>query len=74
MKPRSFGVITCIDDNDDDAAAGTDGSGSSTVSSLPSTGQGSDTNASTSAIMLLFGAMGLVALSAAYAWRHGRTT
>jgi len=43
------------------------------VSVLPSTGQGADAGTSGSAIVLLLGAMSLVALTAGFAWRQRRT-
>jgi len=58
--------------SDDDDDSSTSGSGSS-VSSLPSTGQGADSGTSGSSIVLLFGAMSLVALAAGFAWRQRRT-
>lgn len=54
------------DDNGDDDSAGG-------VSTLPSTGQGADSGTSGSSIVLLFGAMSLVALAAGFAWRQRRT-
>lgn len=64
------------DDDDDDGGTGTGGSstsgGSSAVSSLPSTGQGSESGVTGSAIVLLLSAMSLVAITAAFAWRQRR--
>lgn len=63
------------DDADDDGVgASGDDDGDGAVSSLPSTGQGGNGGASSSAILLLFGAISLVALTAAYAWRQQRTS
>ena len=63
-----------------DGADGTDGAageageaGGAGVTALPSTGQGADAGTSSSAIVLLFGAMSLVALAAGFAWRQRRT-
>jgi len=54
----------------DDVADDDDGD----VSGLPSTGQGSDGGANGSAIVLLFGAMSMVALAGGFAWRQRRTS
>lgn len=60
--------------DDDGVGASGDDDGDGAVSSLPSTGQGGNGGASSSAILLLFGAISLVALTAAYAWRQQRTS
>jgi len=46
---------------------------SSTVSSLPNTGQGSSSSSDSSTMVLLFGAMSLVALAGGLAWRQRRS-
>ncbi|MGB3304655.1 MAG: hypothetical protein WBA63_00580 [Thermomicrobiales bacterium] len=46
---------------------------SSTVSSLPNTGQGSSSSTDSSTLVLLFGAMSLVALAGGVAWRQRRS-
>ncbi|HWV35838.1 MAG TPA: hypothetical protein VNZ55_09395 [Thermomicrobiales bacterium] len=48
-------------------------SSSSTVSSLPNTGQGSSSSSDSSTLVLLFGAMSLVALAGGVAWRQRRS-
>ncbi len=58
--------------DDGGAAAGGDDDDDS-VNALPSTGQGTDSGTSGSSIVLLFGAMSLVALAAGFAWRQRRT-
>ncbi len=76
------------DDGADDAAAddgdgaADDGTGASdddgdanvTVNALPSTGQGSNGGDNTAEIALLLGAISLVALTAGFAWRQGRSS
>jgi len=58
----------------EDGAAGEAGvAGGKGVSVLPSTGQGTDAGTSGSAMVLLLGAMSLVALTAGFAWRQRRT-
>lgn len=64
------GGASTDDNGDDDSAGGTSGG---SVSTLPSTGQGADSGTSGSSIVLLFGAMSLVALAAGFAWRQRRT-
>jgi LPXTG-motif cell wall-anchored protein len=60
------------DDGDDDGDDSGDGSTSGgDVSKLPSTGQGSSTESST--IVMILGAMSLVALAGGFAWRQRRT-
>jgi hypothetical protein len=61
------------DDGDDDGANGDDDGGDTGgVSKLPSTGQGGNSTDS-SAIVLLLGAMSLVALAGGFAWRQRRS-
>jgi hypothetical protein len=60
------------DDGTDDGTAD-DGADDGAVSGLPSTGQGSDGGANGTAIVLLFGAMSMVALAAGFAWRQRRS-
>jgi MYXO-CTERM domain-containing protein len=59
------------DDGDGDGDGDGDTAGSGDVSKLPSTGQGSSTDSS--AIVLILGAMSLVALAGGFAWRQRRS-
>ena len=86
---KDTGGDEVVDDKDTGGAAGDDGAdgadgangeagaagaaGGAGVSALPSTGQGVDAGTNGSAIVLLFGAMSLVALGAGFAWRQRHT-
>jgi MYXO-CTERM domain-containing protein len=60
------------DDGDDDGSSDGSSNGGGNVSKLPSTGQGGSTTDS-SAIVMLLGAMSLVALAGGFAWRQRRS-
>jgi len=67
------GATLVADATDDGAVDGVADDDDGDVSGLPSTGQGSDGGANGSAIVLLFGAISMVALAAGFAWRQRRS-
>lgn len=69
--PADPAQTTAVPDGDQGKTDG--GKSSTSVNSLPNTGQGSASSSDGSTIVLLFGAMSLVALAAGSAWRQRQT-